>query len=36
MYQQRQGLMRDRDAAEHAQTAFESLLSRSRRPPRVS
>jgi AcrR family transcriptional regulator len=35
MYQQRQGLMRDRDAAEHAQTAFESLLNRSRRSPRV-
>jgi AcrR family transcriptional regulator len=35
MYQQRQGLMRDRDAADHAQTAFESLLNRSRRSPRV-
>jgi hypothetical protein len=35
MYQQRQGLMRDRDAADHAQTAFESLLDRSRRSPRV-
>jgi AcrR family transcriptional regulator len=35
MYQQRQGLMRDRDAAAHAQTAFESLLDRSRRSPPV-
>jgi AcrR family transcriptional regulator len=35
MYQQRQGLMRDRDAADHAQRAFESLLSRSRRSPKV-
>jgi AcrR family transcriptional regulator len=35
MYQQRQGLMRDRDAADHAQRAFESLLIRSRRSPRV-
>ena len=35
MYQQRQGLMRDRDAAEHAHAAFESLLNRSRRSPRV-
>jgi hypothetical protein len=35
MYQQRQGRMRDRDAADHAQTAFESLLNRSRRSPRV-
>jgi AcrR family transcriptional regulator len=35
MYQQRQGLMRDRDAADHAQRAFESLLNRSRRSPRA-
>jgi AcrR family transcriptional regulator len=35
MYQQRQGLVRDRDAAHHAQAAFESLLNRSRRSPRV-
>jgi AcrR family transcriptional regulator len=34
MYQQRQGLMRDRTAGERAQAAFESLLERSRRPPR--
>jgi AcrR family transcriptional regulator len=35
MYQQRQGLMRDAAAGEHAQAAFESLLNRSRRLPRV-
>lgn len=35
MYQQTQGLMRDRAAAERAQTAFESLLDRSRRSPRL-
>ncbi len=35
MYQQTQGLMRDRAAGERAQTAFESLLDRSRRSPRV-
>ena len=34
MYEQAQGLMRDRDAGERAQTAFESLLDRSRRVPR--
>jgi AcrR family transcriptional regulator len=36
MYQQSQGLMRDPAAGERAQTAFESLLARSRRssPPR--
>jgi AcrR family transcriptional regulator len=34
MYQQRQGLMRDRAAGERAQGAFESLLDRSRRSPR--
>jgi AcrR family transcriptional regulator len=34
MYQQRQGLMRDRAAGERAQVAFESLLDRSRRSPR--
>jgi AcrR family transcriptional regulator len=34
MYQQRQGLMRDRAAGARAQTAFESLLDRSRRSPR--
>jgi hypothetical protein len=36
MYEQAQGLMRDRDAGERAQKAFESLLDRSRRipPPR--
>jgi AcrR family transcriptional regulator len=35
MYQQRQGVMRDGAAGERAQTAFESLLNRSRRSPRV-
>jgi AcrR family transcriptional regulator len=35
MYQQRQGLMRDRDAADHAHAAFEALLDRSRRSPRA-
>jgi len=35
MYQQTQGLMRDRGAGERAQTAFESLLDRSRRSPRL-
>jgi AcrR family transcriptional regulator len=34
MYQQRQGLMRDRAAGERAQAAFESLLDRSRHSPR--
>ena len=34
MYQQRQGLIRDRTAGERAQTAFESLLDRSRRSSR--
>ena len=34
MYEQAQGLMRDRDAGQRAQTAFESLLDRSRRIPR--
>ena len=36
MYQQRQGLMRDRTAGERAQAALESLLDRSRRSARVS
>jgi AcrR family transcriptional regulator len=35
MYQQRQGLIRDRAAGERAQAAFESLLDRSRRSPRL-
>lgn len=35
MYQQTQGLMRERGAAERAQRAFESLLDRSRRSPRL-
>jgi AcrR family transcriptional regulator len=35
MYGQSQGLMRDRDAGERAQTAFESLLDRSRRSVRA-
>ena len=34
MYQQTQGLMRERDAGERAQTAFDSLLDRSRRSAR--
>jgi AcrR family transcriptional regulator len=34
MYQQAQGLMRDRNAGARAQTALESLLDRSRRSPR--
>jgi AcrR family transcriptional regulator len=34
IYEQAQGLMRDRDAGQRAQTAFESLLDRSRRVPR--
>ena len=34
MYEQAQGLMRDRDAGQRAQTAFESLLDRSRPVPR--
>jgi hypothetical protein len=34
MYEQSQGLMRDLDAGERAQTAFESLLERSRRSSR--
>jgi AcrR family transcriptional regulator len=34
MYEQAQGLMRDRHAGERAQTAFEALLDRSRRSPR--
>jgi AcrR family transcriptional regulator len=33
IYQQAQGLLRDRDAGERAQTAFESLLDRSRSQP---
>jgi AcrR family transcriptional regulator len=33
IYQQAQGLMRDRDAGERALTAFESLLDRSRSHP---
>jgi hypothetical protein len=33
IYEQAQGLMRDRDAGQRAQTAFESLLDRSRRVP---
>jgi AcrR family transcriptional regulator len=35
MYQQTQGLMRERAAGERAQTAFESLLDRSRRSARL-
>ena len=35
IYEQAQGLMRDRDAGERAQTAFESLLDRSRCSPRL-
>src|SRR5271165_7353629 len=35
MYQQMQGLMRDRAAGKRAQAAFESLLDRSRRSPRL-
>jgi AcrR family transcriptional regulator len=35
MYQQTQGLMRERDAGERAQQALESLLDRSRRSPRL-
>ena len=34
MYEQAQGLMRDQDAGDRAQKAFESLLDRSRRAPR--
>jgi AcrR family transcriptional regulator len=34
MYQQTQGLLRERGAGERAQTAFDSLLERSRRSPR--
>jgi AcrR family transcriptional regulator len=33
IYEQAQGLMRDRDAGQRAQTAFESLLDRSRCSP---
>ena len=35
MYQQAHGLLRDRAAEERAHKAFESLLERSRRLPRV-
>jgi hypothetical protein len=35
MYQQTQGLLRERGAGERAQTAFESLLDRSRRSDRL-
>ncbi len=35
MYQQTQGLLRERGAGERAQTAFDSLLDRSRRSPRL-
>ncbi len=35
MYQQTQGLLRERGAGERAQTAFESLLDRSRRSLRL-
>jgi AcrR family transcriptional regulator len=34
IYEQAQGLMRDRDAGERAQTAFDSLINRSRRSSR--
>jgi len=34
IYEQAQGLLRDQDAGERAQTAFESLLDRSRRSAR--
>jgi AcrR family transcriptional regulator len=35
MYQQTQGLLRERGAGERAQTALDSLLDRSRRSPRL-